>query len=186
MRLSILLLLALTRAASAAPAAWTPDWSKESEGLRARLVATATTDDKKRPEIALALEIANVSDVDGGIGIPWGDPNTMLTFVLEDDKGKPLAPGGVGGSYGSGPPYVVLLPVQSTLHYTITPDALEYDDGGGPPALRPLTFQRWELPARHGKLFVRATLTPAKLGAGTKLPSRALTKPIELPRIALP
>jgi len=179
MRLALLLLLATTTA-HAAPAT---TWSAPSEGLRARLVATAVTD--KNPQIELALEIENVSDVDGGIGVPWGDPNTMLKFVLEDEQGKPLAPGGVGGSYASGPPYVVLLPVQSSLHYTITKAALEYVPGGKT-MFRPLTFQGWDLPAKHGKLFVRATLSPAKLDAKTKPPSRAFTKPIELPRIALP
>jgi len=175
-----------------APAAWAgsgsaapqPGWSAESEGLRARLVASATTDDKQRPEIELALEIENVSDVDGGIGVPWGDPNTMLSFVLEDEHGKALPPAGIGGSYASGPPYVVLLPVESSLHYRITPGALEYVPSG-PTMFRPLTFQAWDLPAKHGPLFLKATLSPAKVDAKS-LPRRAMTKPIELPRIALP
>jgi hypothetical protein len=181
MRLALLLLLAATTA-QAAPTPAT--WSAPSEGLRARLVASATTVDKNA-QIELALEIENVSDVDGGIGLPWGDPNTMLKFVLEDDHGKPLDTGGIGGSYASGPPYVVLLPVQSSLHYTVSKAALEYVPGGKT-MFRPLTFQGWALPPKHGKLFVRATLMPAKLDAKTKLPSRAFTKPIELPRIALP
>lgn len=180
MRLPVLLLLAAA-SADAAPAT---TWSAPGEGLRARLVATAATVDHK-PQIELALEIENVSDVDGGIAIPWGDPNTMLKFVLEDEAGKPLEPGPVGGNYASGPPYVVLLPVNSSLHYTITKAAFEYVPGGKT-AFRPLTFQSWDLPAKHGKLFVRATLVPAKLDARTKLPSRAFTKPIELPRVALP
>jgi hypothetical protein len=186
MRVAPIAVLVIAAASAARDASAQPaTWSAESEGLRARLIATATTDDKQRPEIELALEIANVSDVDGGIGVPWGDPNTMLTFVLEDEQGKALTTAGVGGSYASGSPYVVLLPVQATLHYTITPAALEYVPSG-PTMFRPLTFQAWDLPAKHGKLFVRGTLSPAKLGTGTKPPRRAFTKAIDLPRIALP
>jgi hypothetical protein len=110
----------------------------------------------------------------------------MLAFVLEDEHGKALATAPVGGSYGSSGPYVVLLPADSTLRYTITPGALDYADDGGPTRFQPLTFQAWELPAKHGKLFLRATLSPAKLATGTKLPPRSMTKPIPLPRIALP
>lgn len=185
MKLAALVLVLASTAASAAPATPGPAWSATSEGLRARLIATATTDDKHRPEIQLELEIANVSDVDGGIGVPWGDPNTMLKFALEDEHGKPVATAPIAGSYASSGPYIVLLPVESTLRYTITPGAIEYGPPGTDDEFRPLTFQAWTLPAKHGKLFLRATLSPAKLDAG-KLPRRAMTKPIELPRIALP
>jgi hypothetical protein len=186
MRLIPLLVLAMAPAAwaDAKPAAPSSNWSAESEGLRARLVATATTDDQNRPEIELAIEIENVSDIDGGIGVPWGDPNTMFSFAIEDEHGKALTHSGIGGSYASGPPYVVLLPVQSTLHYRVTPGAIEYVPGGTT-MFRPLTFQAWDLPAKHGPLFLKATLSPAKVDAKA-LPRRAMTKPIELPKIQLP
>lgn len=167
--------------ATAAPGAW----SKPAEGVRARLVVDAATDAQKRPQIAIALELENVSDVDGGIPLGWGAVGDMVELELVDDRGTVVAPAGVGGSFASGPPYVVALPSNTLLHVTISKAAIEYVPSGHQ-LLRPLTFQAWELPARHGKLFLRGTVSPHALDANAKAGPRAWTTPLDLPQVALP
>jgi hypothetical protein len=48
-----------------------------------------------------------------------------------------------------------------------------------------MTFAAWELPAKHGPLFIRATLTPRAQEKGAKLPARSWSTPLELPRVPL-
>ena len=159
------------------------DWSKPAEGVRARLVATPTTDASHRPQVELALELENVRDVDEGLPIAWGYVGEMLQLEVVDENGKPLPNAGVGGSHMSGPPYVVLLPVSSMLHHTISKGIVEYVNPTHA-MIRPLTFQAWNLPEKHGKLYLQGKLVPhpgiAKPG------TRAWTTPIELPRIVIP
>jgi hypothetical protein len=177
MRLLAPVILAMsTTAAVAAPA-----WSPPVDGVRARLVATPTTDASKRPQLELWLEIENVSDTDGGIDLPWGYVGDMLALSLEQD-GKAVKPSAIGGSHASGPPYNVALPVGATLRVPISKNAYEYPQPGKT-MFRPLTFQAWDLDAKRGKLVVRGKLSPHK---GTRPGSRAWTKPLELPKLELP
>jgi len=173
-------LLAVSTPALAAPSAW----SGTVDGIRARLVTTATMDAAKQPQLELWLEIENVSDIDGGIGLPWGYVGDMLQLTLEDD-GKVVTAAGIGGSHASGPPYIVALPVGATLRVPISKSAYEYPQAGKV-MLRPLTFQAWDLPAKHGKLTLRGKLSPHKLDAGTKPGPRAWSKSLDLPRVELP
>ncbi len=170
--------------AVSAPVAAAPAWSPTVDGIRARLVATPATDAQKKPQLELWLEIENVSDTDGGIGLPWGYVGEMLQLALEDD-GKPVTTAGVGGSHASGPPYVVALPVGATLRVPISKNAYEYPSGTKV-MLRPLTFQAWDIPAKHGKLTLRGKLTPHVRDKGDKPGPRAWAKPIELPKVELP
>jgi hypothetical protein len=174
--------------AEAAPAGpVTPSgWSATADGVRARLVVTSTQDAEKRAQVAIALEIENVSDAGGPLALPLADdPGELLTFVVEDDHGTRLANAGIGGSYASTGPYLANLPVRATLHQVISSGAIEYVPGGKP-MLRPLTFQAWDLPAKHGTLYLRATLKPRDQGKGVKLPRAVWTTPLELPRVPLP
>ncbi|CAN5221753.1 hypothetical protein BH11MYX1_BH11MYX1_43260 [soil metagenome] len=161
-------------------------WSVAADGARARIVLTRVQDDQKRPQFALALEIENVSDVGGPLTLPWADdPGELLDFVLETAPGTPLAKVGIGGSYASTGPYLAHLPVHSTLHQVISNAALEYGPGGKA-MIRPVTFQAWDLPAEHGELYLRATLTPRDQGKGVKLPRATWTTPLKLPRVMIP
>jgi hypothetical protein len=173
------MLLTVTTIAEAAP----DTWSKPVEGIRARLVTTSKVDAKtKQPQLEVWLEIENVSDTDGGIPIAWGYVGDMLKLTVEDDKGKEVGGAGVGGSWASGPPYVVALPVEATLRVPISKNAFEYVQSGKI-YFRPLTFQAWDLPAKHPKWTLRGQLTPHK---GVKVGDRAWTKPIDLPKIEIP
>lgn len=179
--LPITLVAATTPLAEASPGAW----SSTVEGLRARLVTTPTVDASKRVQVEIWLEIENVSDTDGGIPLPWGYVGDMLQFVVEDDAGKAVTGAGVGGSYASGAPYVVALPVGATLRVPVSKGAYEYPQAGKI-YFRPLTFQAWDVPAKHPKWTLRGKLSPHTLDKGTKAGSRAWTKPIELPKVELP
>ncbi|MBA2538946.1 MAG: hypothetical protein H0V17_04870 [Deltaproteobacteria bacterium] len=165
-------------------AAAPPPWSTPVDGVRARLVATSTVDAAKRPQLELWLEIENVSDTDGGIGLPWGYVGDMLQLVLEND-GKPVPTAGTGGSHASGPPYVVALPVGATLRVPVSKNAYEYP-AANKVLFRPLTFQAWDVPAKHGKLVLRGKLSPHALDKGTKPGPRAWSTPLELPKLELP
>jgi hypothetical protein len=180
MLVPLVLVAARVEAAPAPPA-----WSQTAEGIHARLIVDATTDAQKRPQVAIALEIENASDVDGGIPLAWGAVGDMLKLELVDDHGKPVTGAGVGGSFASGPPYVVNLPNDSALRVEISKSAIEYVPGGKT-LLRPLTFQAWDLPAKHGKLFLRARLSPHALEGGAKPGPRAWTTSLDLPAVALP
>lgn len=179
--LPLTLLAASTTVAEAAPGNWSPT----VEGIRARLVSTPTTDASKRTQVEIWLEVENVSDTDGGIPLPWGYVGDMLQFTVEDDAGKVVQGAGVGGSYASGGPYLVALPVGATLRVPVSKGAYEYP-AGGKIYFRPLTFQAWDLPVKHPKWTLKAKLSPHPMDKGTKLPSRAWTKPLELPKIELP
>jgi hypothetical protein len=179
--LPVTLLAATTTIAEAAPGGW----SAPIDGVRARLTATATTDASKRPQVEIWLEVENVSDTDGGIPLPWGYVGDMLKLELAND-GKPVPPGAVGGSYASGPPYIVALPVGAILRVPVSKTAYEYAPGSKVVSFRPLTFQAWDVPAKKGKLTLSAKLSPHALDKGTKAGSRAWTKPLDLPAIELP
>ncbi len=171
-------------AAAVTPSEAAPAWSPTVEGVRARLVATATIDASKKPQVEIWLEIENVSDTDGGIGLPWGYVGDMLQLVLEED-GKPATTAGVGGSHASGPPYVVALPVGATLRVPVSKNAYEYPSGTKM-MFRPLTFQAWDIAQKHGKLTLHGKLSPHVLDKGVKPGPRAWSKPIELPKLELP
>ena len=109
----------------------------------------------------------------------------MLKLVVENDAGKAVEGAGVGGSHASGPPYLVALPVGATLRVPVSKGAYEYMEPGKI-YFRPLTFQAWDLPVKHSKWTVRATLTPHPLDKGVKAGSRAWSKPLELPKVELP
>ncbi|HEY4177850.1 MAG TPA: hypothetical protein VGM90_13480 [Kofleriaceae bacterium] len=182
MRLAPLaLVLATAATAHAAPLAW----SKTEQGVHARLIVESTTDAQKHAQIAVSVEIENVGDVAGGLPLPWGDITEMLTFTIEDANGKVVAGEAPGGNRLSPLPYIVPLPEHSTLRVSVTPSAIEYVPGGKT-LFRPVTFQAWELPAKHGPLFVRATLTPHAQEKGAKAQPRSWSVPLELPRVALP
>lgn len=168
---------------TAAPGEAAPLWSPTVDGIHARLVVEPTKEAGK-PQLALWLEVENVSNTDGGIPLPWGYVGDMLQLALEDG-GKPVTPAGIGGSHASGPPYVVALPVGATLRVPINKSSYESPQPGKT-LFRPLTFQAWDVPQRHGKLTVRGTLTPHALDKGAKPGPRAWTKPIELPAVELP
>lgn len=51
---------------------------------------------------------------------------------------------------------------------------------------RPLTFQAWDIPARHGKLTIRGKLSPHMLDKGVKPGPRAWSRSLELPKLELP
>ena len=176
-----------SRGEAAPPGKTAPSlWSATADGVRARLVLTTGKDDQKRPQLAVALDIENVSDVGGPLTLPWADdPGELLTFVLETAPGTPVATAGIGGSHASTGPYLAHLPVRSTLHQVISSAAIEYVPGGKV-MIRPLTFQAWDVPANHGKLYLRATLAPRDQGKGVKLPRAVWTTPLDLPRVMLP
>ncbi|HEY4060013.1 MAG TPA: hypothetical protein VGM39_25535 [Kofleriaceae bacterium] len=180
MRLAPLaLVLATAATAHAAP----PAWSKTAEGVHARLIVESATDAQKHAQIAVSVEIENVDDVGGGLALPWQDIGSMVSFTVEDSKGKPVEGMAPGGNHISPTPYIVMLPERSTLRASVTPAAIEYVPGGKI-LFRPIAFEAWELPAKHGPLFLRATLTPAKQSG--KLPARAWSTPLALPAVALP
>jgi hypothetical protein len=105
----------------------------------------------------------------------------MLALELVDDAGKPVVTGGMGGSHASGPPYVVNLPNDTMLHHTISKAAIEYVSADHK-MFRPLTFQGWDLPAKHGKLYLRGKLSPhATDKPNTKLGARAWSTSLALP-----
>ena len=145
------------------------------EGLRARLIATPHGRD-----LALDLEIENVSDVGNPMEIWWDDLDGILRLSLDTDAGA-VATAGIGGSHASPPPYWLMLPVSSKLTISITPNAYE-DVSGTRTMFRPLTFQGWDMPA--GKLYLHGELAPP---APTDRDGRRpwLGK-ISLPRIELP
>ncbi len=167
-----------------APAAAAPAWSPAVDGVRARLIATPTTDASKRPQLEIWLEIENVSDVDGGIDLPWGYVGDMLQLTVEE-AGKEIPPMGIGGSHASGPPYIVALPVGATLRVPVSKNAYEYPQPGRV-MFRPLTFQAWDIGAKKRKLTVRGTLKPHALDKGVKPRARAWNKPLDLPKLELP
>jgi hypothetical protein len=176
--------LVLARLATASPVA--QDWSKPADGVRARLVVTPTTDDKHRKQYEITLEVENASDTDGGIPMSWGYVGDMLALELVDDAGKVVEHTGIGGSHASSGPYIVKLPNDSMLRVTVTKQAIEYVDDKHA-MLRPLTFQAWDWPAKHGKLFLRAKLSPhPRDKPATKPEPREWTTPLELPKVALP
>ncbi len=180
---SLALLAMAATGAPAAPAA--PAWSKAVGGVRGRLVATSTTDPAGKPQLAIALELENMTDVDAPVPIRWSDDlGAMLKFRVEDATGTPLPDSAVGGSYASGPPYTLLLPHASMLRKTVSTGVFEYV-GPGRTLIRPLTFQAWDLPATHGPLFLRATMTPVPPANGHPDP-KAWAGPLDLPPVPLP
>jgi hypothetical protein len=161
-----------------------PDgWSASVDGLRGRLVLTASQDASRRPQLALAVELENTSDSAAPLEISAGSPSQMLKLTLEDEAGKPVERDMVGGNELTIPPYSLALPVRSTLVMTVAPAAYEYVPSGLI-MLRPFSFVAWDMPAkRTGKLYLRATLAPVKPPADG---SRAWKGPLELPRVPLP
>ena len=170
--------LVLCSVAAAAPA-----WSPPVDGVRARLVVAPTTDAAKRPQLEVALELENTSDVANPIPISWGAYGSMLQLVLEDEHGKVIPQNGIGGNELSPSPVTLQLPVASTLRVRLTSAAFEYIPDGRT-MLRPLSLQAWDIPAKHGKLYLRATFTPAT--PATTTDRRALAGPLALPRVELP
>jgi len=64
---------------------------------------------------------------------------------------------------------------------TLSPAAYEY--APHMTLLRPFSFQAWTIPAKHGKLYLRATVKPVK----SKIAGdRAWDGELGLPRVALP
>ncbi|CAN5905611.1 hypothetical protein BH11MYX2_BH11MYX2_17550 [soil metagenome] len=182
MRLAPLALLLGTAAtANAAP----PVWSRTEQGVHARLIVESTTDAQKHAQLAVSVEIENVSDVAGGLPLSWGDVSEMLTFTIEDAKGNVVDGMAPGGNHLSPLPYTLMLPEHSTLRVSVTPSALEYVPNGGT-LFRPVTFQAWDFPAKHAPLFVRAKLTPHARDKRTHAPARSWSVPLELTRVALP
>jgi hypothetical protein len=155
-------------------------WSAVVRGLRGRLVTTKASDSAGRPQLRLDLELENVTDSAAPIEIFWGDFGSMLRLELEDEAGTVLPKDAVGGSFASGPPHWLAVPVSSAIRMTISKAAYEYVPGGRV-LLRPMTFQAWAVPAtRTGKVFLRGTLTPPTSTEGS------WTGALDLPRVALP
>lgn len=171
--------LVLCSVAAAAPATWSPS----VDGVRARLVVTPATDAQRRPQLAIALELENTSDVANPLPISWGAYGDMVRFELEDEQGRVLPRLALPGNELSPAPVTLQLPVASTLHVQLTGNAIEYVPNGKA-LLRPLVFPGWDLPAKPGKLYLRATFTPAT--PATTTDRRALAHPLVLPRVQLP
>jgi hypothetical protein len=187
-RIAGLLLLAVAAAWSPATAAPSvsaaPVWSKTVDGLRARLIATPTTDKAGHAQVRLEVELDNTRDSAEPLALRWSDDLGAMLKLTVEDNGKPLPDGAMAGSYASGPPYVLLLPVSSTLRKLVSPGIYEYVPSGRT-MVRPLTFQGWDLPAKHGALVIRATLSPAA-GDPAHPDAKAWTGSLELPAVALP
>jgi hypothetical protein len=156
-------------------------WSPVVDGLRGRLVVTATVDAAKRPQLAIALELDNASDSAAPITLAAGAPSQMVKLVLEDEAGKAIAHGAIAGNELIGPPYVLALPVHSTLRTTLSPAAYEYVPSGRT-MLRPFALVAWDVPAKHGKLYLRATFAPV----ASKDVRGKWNGSLALPRVALP
>ena len=175
---SIVLLVALFTTPALAD-----DWSPVVHGLRGRLIVTATTDVIHRPQWKLELELQNVTDLAEPISLSANLPSQMVELVLEDEAGKPIPRAAVPGNEITPPPYVLNLPVASTLRMTLSSEAIAY--GTKIPLLRPFAFQAWWLPAKHGKLYLSAKLRPAAGGRKIDSPNE-WTGELALPRVALP
>jgi hypothetical protein len=157
------------------------DWSPTVDGLRGRLVVTPASDAGHRAQLRIELELENTSDRADPLAFVAGNPSQVIELTLEDEAGKRIERAGVGGNELTIPAYTLQLPVASTLRMTLSPAAYEYAPRGV--MLRPFSFQAWDLPAKHGKLYLRAKFKPL---AG-KLDSRHAWKgELALPRVALP
>jgi hypothetical protein len=157
-------------------------WSRSVDGVRARLVVSATTDANKRPQLAIAVELENTSDVGEPITIAAGSPSEMLELTLEDDTGKPIPRAAIPGNQHAIPPYVLALPYRSTLRVELHPSAYEYVPSGRV-MLRPFSLTAWEIPAKHGTLYLAAKLAPV---TSDKSITGKWRGPLHLPRVALP
>gem|GEM_PF-2650313 len=152
-------------------------WSKVVEGVRGRLIVTAV--DGKQRQLRVELELENTTDRAAPIPIFWGPLGSMLKLGL-DDGGKDVEQNHIGGNDLGLNPYTLLLPVASHLRILISPSAFEYVPNGRV-MLRPVSLQAWDIPPSHGKLSLRATLTPS--------PSKERNHwkgPLELPPVSLP
>jgi hypothetical protein len=162
-------------------------WSPVVEGVRGRLVATALVDANGKPQLAVDLDLENVSDMGNPIEIYCGgDGQALVHFAAEDESGTALAqPSHMGGSYASPPPFWLELLHGSSLHVTITKAAYEYVSPTDV-LLRPKTFEAWPLPAqRTTKLYLRAKVVAFPSPPDAR-DHRAWKGPLDLPRVALP
>jgi hypothetical protein len=165
----------MTNHCVAQPVVASGDWSQPQDGLRARLVATPHGRD-----LALAVELENVSDVGNPMETWWDDLDNIMRLELSTVIG-PVPPAGVGGSHASAPPFWLELPVGSTLRIPITPNAYE-DNPPNKTLFRPVTFQAWDVPP--GEMFLAGTIKPPQ--ASDEAGHRAWHGTITLPKITLP
>jgi hypothetical protein len=154
-----------------------PDaWSQPVDGLRGRLALRQLPDQ----QLAIDVELENVSDRADPIAVAAGAPSQMVRLALETEDGKPVPNAGIGGNELTILPYALKLPVRSTLRMTIAPNA--YEHVGARTLFRPYSLLAWEVGGKT-RLFLRATLvTVDDKVAGP----RAWKGPLELPRVALP
>ena len=174
------LVIATTSAASAAPIEGA--WSAPVDGVRARLVVTPFVDASKHAQLAIAIELDNASDRGMPITIAAGAPSQMIDLALADENGKPIKQSAVGGNEITPPPFLLALPVRSTLKWVIAENAYEYVPSGIV-MLRPFSLTAWNVPAKHGAFVMTATLHPVS--------SKAVTgswagKTIDVPGVKLP
>jgi len=179
---ALLLAALLAVAARAAPPA-ADGWSRSVDGLRGRLLLTAAKDDRGRTQLAIGVELENTSDVAMPLSIFARPPSEMFELALEDEAGKSLARVHPGGNEKRISPYVLALPVRSTLRMELTPNAYEYIPTGKL-WLRPFAFVAWDLTGTPaGKLYLKARVSPQPW---TDSPPHAWAGSLELPRVALP
>jgi hypothetical protein len=162
------------------------NWSGAVDGIRGRLIATATQDPgADRPQFRLELELQNVDTVANPIEIWWTGLSSMLELTLEDESGTPvpqtLRP--AGNEMIPSPEWLPLL-FQSTVKLVVARAGYEYQ-GSGRAWLRPMQWVAWDVaslpPGR--RLFIRGTLTPK---AAPQPRQREWRRSLALPRVEIP
>jgi hypothetical protein len=157
------------------------------QGIRGRLVALATKDDKGQTQVRLELEIENINKSANPFEIWWGGWNAMLDLSVEDEAGKKLPkfpPLSVTGNEIGVPPFWLELLSNSSMRSLIAKSAYEYTASDNRVFLRPTVWQMWELPpVRNSKLYLSGKLI--------SLPSpdprnHAWSGSLALPRVELP
>lgn len=166
---------------AASSSALADSWSKPQDGVRGRLVITPGAHADNHSQITISLELENVSDVGTPITIAAGSPSTMLELSLEDENGKTIPRTAVGGNELAILQYVQALPWRSSLRIELASNAYEYVPSGRV-LLRPFSLTAWEIPAKHGKLYLSGKLSPVN----DKSVTGKWRGPLQLPRVQLP